>query len=85
MKIYRPDPKLVDLFTTVRKVEVDAKVCKDFFAHKEDWYKNHRSFVLQKLLPSIRPPLHVLRACIEGYLTDVDYNGSYCDFYIFSG
>jgi len=44
------------------------------FVHKDSWYKNHRSFILQELLPSIRPPTHVWKAVAEGYLTDIEFD-----------
>lgn len=73
MKIYRPDPKLIDLFTNIKSIS-HMDYFKVRFIHKDSWYKNNRSFVLQELLPAIKPPLHVWRAVVEGYLTDVMFD-----------
>ena len=80
MKIYRPDPKLVNLFVNIKpNPKVTLNNFRAKFIHPADWYDNHRSFVLQELLPTIQPPIHVWKAVAEGYLTDVEFDDVHSD------
>ncbi len=74
MRIFRPDPKLVDCFVNIKSTR--NIVTSDFFDHvkHEEWYNNHRAFVLKDLLPSLKPPKQVWKIVAEGYLTDVDFD-----------
>lgn len=46
---------------------------------KDEWNQNHRQYILHVLLPSIRPPLKTWKACIEAYLTNVEFENDHPD------
>ena len=83
MKIHRPSSVLTSKFVGIQPVGLVPLACRDPKLTKpEEWYKNHRSFVLQQLLPTIRPPDDVWRVCAEAYLTDVSFDAAHSNFYL---
>lgn len=83
MIIHRPCASLVQAFVGIQPAGLQPLSFRSAkLTPPEEWYKNHRSFVLQQLLPTVRPPADVWRVCAEAYLTDVSFDEAYSDFYL---
>ena len=77
MRIFRPDHRLVSAFVGCASANLPPIKLACTRTPDAEWYKNHRSYVLQELLPTIRPPDDVWRVCAEAYLTDVEFDSEH--------
>ena len=83
MIIHRPAKGLVEAFIGILPAGLHPlAIPRVMKTPPGEWYKNHRSYVLQQLLPSIRPPIDVWQVCAEAYLTDVSFNAPHSNFYL---
>ena len=68
MIIHRPARGLVEHFIGMLPVGLHPLAIPNVMKTPPgEWYKNHRSYALQQLLPSIRPPVDVWQVCAEAY------------------
>jgi hypothetical protein len=70
MILIRPNKDLVESYIGIKPVKPDIKKPSK---NKNEWYKDHSVFVLNTLLPKIKPPKRVWRIVAEAYLTKVQY------------
>lgn len=68
MQLLRPTKEQVEVHIGI---PVDSNYSTPPTHKEEEWYKDHKQFVLHVLLPKIKPPVKVWKICAEAYLTDI--------------